>query len=221
MSVTVDTSIERKTLADLLDGLGGVSPVRVRLHPLPGMATEADLLDNNEHHKPLCELVDGVLLEKPLGYYESMLALILARHLGNYLDQHDLGILLGEAGPMRLAPGLVRLPDLSFLSWTHFPNRQLPHEPIPNLAPDLAVEILSASNTRAEMERKLREYFAAGTQLVWIVDPELRTIREYTGPEQFIARDESQELDGGALLPGFRLSIRQLFERAGRRPGQG
>ena len=54
-------------------------------------------------------------------------------------------------------PGLVRLPDVSFVSWDRFPTGELPPEPMPNLVPDLAVEILSASNTPADMDRKVRE----------------------------------------------------------------
>jgi Uma2 family endonuclease len=88
-------------------------------------------------------------------------------------------------------------------------------EPLPLLAPDLAVEILSASNTEAEMRRKVREYFEAGSRLVWLVDPESRTARVFTGPELFSIVAEGGELDGGPVLPGFRVSLRQWFERAG------
>ena len=81
---------------------------------------------------------------------------------------------------MRLAPGLVRIPDVSFVSWDRFPDRRVTREPVPAIAPDLAVEVLSESNTKAEMDRKLREYFAAGARLVWYLDPEDRTVRVYT-----------------------------------------
>jgi Uma2 family endonuclease len=61
-------------------------------------------------------------------------------------------------------------------------GRELPADPIFSVVPDLAVEILSPSNTVREMERKLREYFTAGTRLVWIVDPATSTARVYTSP---------------------------------------
>jgi Uma2 family endonuclease len=83
--------------------------------------------------------------------------------------------------------------------------------------PDLAVEVLSASNTAQEMNRKLQEYFAAGTQLIWYVDPEAQGITVYTAPEQWIELGIEDVLDGGNVLPGFQLSIRELFDRAGRR----
>ena len=128
---------------------------------------------------------------------------------------------VGSAGaaddPLRLASGLVRIPDVCFISWERFPNRELPAEPIPELAPDLAVEVLSESNTEAEMERKLREYFAAGTRVVWYVEPEPRTVRVYTSPSDVRLVGEAETLDGGTVLPGFQLKVREWFDRAGRR----
>ena len=118
---------------------------------------------------------------------------------------------------MRLLPGLVRIPDVSFVLWENSPDPEPANEPIPDLAPDLAVEVLSESNTPKEMKRKLREYFAAGTRLVWFIDPRSRTITVYTAPDQSTVLDESATLDGGELLPGFTLLVRDLFQRAGRR----
>src|SRR5204862_8329998 len=134
------------------------------------------------------------LVEKPRGYYESIVAGILIQILWNFLQQNDLGTVLGEAGTLRLAPGLVRVPDVSFISWDRFPNRELPAEPIPDLSPDLAVEVLSEGNTPAEMERKLREYFAAGVRLVWYVDPTPRTVRVYTSPTELRVLGEQDTL---------------------------
>src|SRR5206468_3137285 len=115
----------------------------------------------------LAELVDGVLVEKAMGFIQSSLACVLIQLLRNFLDQYPLGIVGGPDGMMRLAPGMVRMPDVSVVYWDRFPGRRVTHEPVPRIAPDLAVEILSESNTKAEMDRKLREYFAAGARLVW------------------------------------------------------
>src|SRR5438105_3865279 len=136
-----------ETVADLLEHLGAIPPGRVRFFPPPGTATEKDVLARPDGVKRLCELVDGVLVEKPCGFYESRLAVVLIHRLGEFVDLHDLGIVLGPDATLRLRSGLVRLPDVSFISWDHFPGRLLPAEPVPNLAPDLAVEVLSASNT--------------------------------------------------------------------------
>src|ERR1043166_1829133 len=90
-----------ETIADLLDRLG-VPPQRIRFHPPPGTATEADVLVRPNGEKRLFELVDGVLVEKPMGFYESLLAAWPIRLLGRFLDQHDLGFVLGVDATLRL-----------------------------------------------------------------------------------------------------------------------
>jgi Uma2 family endonuclease len=199
------------TAADLARQFGPMPLDRFCFAPLPGTATEDDLLDFNERQGRLYELVDGVLVEKPMGLRESCLALTLARLLGNFVSQHKLGTVAGPDGTMRLAPGLVRIPEVAFIPWDRFPNRQIPAEPITAVVPDLAVEVLSVSNTRQEMERKRQDYFAAGTRLVWEVDPETRTVAVYTAPHQPTVLREDQTIDGGMVLPGFSLPLRQLF----------
>jgi Uma2 family endonuclease len=205
------------TLADVVERLGSIPLERIPARPAPGTATEADVLARPVGEKRLYELVDGVLVEKPMGFYESRLAVVLSRLLEEFLDRHDEGTVVGADATMRLEPGLVRLPDVSFISWERLPNRELPREPVPDLAPDLAVEVLSEGNTPAEMERKLREYFAAGTRLVWYLDPASRTATVYSSPESSVVLTEEDTLEGGDVLPGFRLPVREWFERAGQR----
>jgi Uma2 family endonuclease len=205
-------------LAELQEHLGGIPLDRIRVRPPAGEATEQDVLDVQAHEDRICELIDGTLVEKPMASFESLLALVLAHFLHLYLDEHDLGVLLGESGFMRLFPGQVRAPDVSFISWKRMPNQEFPRDAITPLAPDLAVEILSPSNTEAEMRRKLRDYFRAGSKLVWLVDPEGRTVRVYTSPRRSVQFTEEDTLTGGKVLPGFSLSIRAWFARASRRP---
>jgi Uma2 family endonuclease len=128
-----------------------------------------------------------------------------------FVIPRDLGFVTGPDGPMRLLPGLVRLPDVAFVAWTTVPGGRVPGEAIPDLAPDLAVEVLSASNTEKEMAIKRGHYFRAGVRLVWIIDPSDRTARVYTAPDRFTALDASGSLDGGDVLPGFALPLRDLF----------
>lgn len=199
------------TIADLLAKLGGISPSRVRLRPFPGTATEQDVIDVEAREDRLCELVDGVLVEKTVGCEESELAFWLGRFLLNFVVPRSLGIVLGIDAMLRLAPDLVRLPDVVFISWDRLPGRKRPTGPIYGLAPDLAVEILSKGNTKKEMERKLREYFETGVRLVWYIDPETRTVRIFTGADQSVLLHEDQTLDGGDVLPGFQLPLRELF----------
>jgi len=112
-----------ETLADLLDRLGGVPPARVRFRPYPGTATEADVLAVMQGpDKRLCELVEGVLVEKAMGYRESGLTVFLATVLNAFVRPRNLGLVAGEAGAMRLFGGLIRIPDVSFTSWDRIPD---------------------------------------------------------------------------------------------------
>ena len=208
-----------ETLADLLDQLGGIAPERVRVPPPPGTATEKDVLKVHARQGRLCELVDGVLVEKGIGFLESVLASARIEVLQGFVKPRNLGLVAGEAGMMRLAPGLIRIPDVAFISWERLPGQRMPREAIPDLAPDLVVEMLSTSNTEAEMARKRREYFAAGARLVWVVDPVARTVEVYMTPDQAIVRHEDEILDGGAVLPEFTLPLQDLFGELDRHGG--
>ena len=200
-----------ETLADLLARLGNVPARRVRLHPSPGTATEKDVLAVEAREDRLCELVEGTLVEKVMGYRESALASLLIMFLNGFVFPRKLGLVTGPDGTIRLMPGLVRIPDVAFLSRKRYPGGKLPEDPIPDLAPDLVVEVLSKGNTKKEMRLKLREYFRVGVLLVWYVDPRTRTVEVFTGIDQSVTLDEAQTLDGGDVLPGFRLALRELF----------
>ncbi|HXE52676.1 MAG TPA: Uma2 family endonuclease [Tepidisphaeraceae bacterium] len=128
-----------------------------------------------------------------------------------------IGIVTGASGAMRLAPGLVLSPDAAFVSRTRLRDGKVPSDPIPDLAPDLAVEVLSKNNTVREMERKRRDYFDAGVRLVWIVDPVKQTVAIYLpgASEPTILRND-QTLTGEPVLPGFTLDLRGLFEKLAR-----
>lgn len=204
------------TLADLQRHLGGIPLERIRLCPTPGYATEADVLEIEAREDRLCELEDGVLVEKPMGWYESMIAMLIGIEIGNYLKVHDLGQLLGADGSLKILPGKVKIPDLSFISWSRWPTEKLSRRPIPALVPDFVVEVLSESNTAAEMDDKLKQYFQAGVRLVWYVDPHARSAKSYTSPLDAVEVQESGFLDGGEVLSGFQVSLRAVFEQADR-----
>jgi Uma2 family endonuclease len=207
-----------ETVADLLHRLGNIPARRVRLHPTPGAATVRDAIAANERKDKtaLYELVDGTLVEKPMGYEESALAMRLGRFLGNFVDPRSLGIITGEAGMLQIGEGLLRMPDVAFVAASSFPGGKPPKGPAPAIAPDLAVEVLSKSNTKAEISRKLREYFAAGTKLAWIVDPKKRTVVVHSSPTVSTRLELGDTLDGGDVLPGFLLPLAELFPNAAR-----
>lgn len=196
------------TAADWQSRLGGVALDRIRMYPRPGMATEKDVLEVHTRAGRLCELIDGVLVEKPMGYRESQLAAALIVALGAYLRLHRIGTVAGEAGMLKVSPTQVRIPDVSFIRWERLPAES---GPIPAVAPDLAVEILSEGNTEQEMARKLDDYFAAGTRLVWYIDLNSRSARTYTSPEHCVVVDEAGSLLGGNVLPGFEVRLMDLF----------
>jgi len=199
------------TFAEVVEHLGGVPLRRVRAVPPPGTATEQDVLPATSRTGHSCELIDGMLVEKTMGYFESSVAVVLIRLLGDFVEKHHLGIVLGEGGTLKILPGQVRIPDVCVIRWERFPGRQLPREPIPAVAPDLAVEVLSEGNTPGEMQRKLRDYFSACVRLVWYLDPRARRMQVYASPEQCIEIDEHGTVDGGAVLPGFNLAIKDIF----------
>jgi Uma2 family endonuclease len=208
-----ESTARYSTAAEWLHDLGDVPLERIIFDPWPGSATEADLLRKVEVDKQLCELINGTLVEKPMGLYESTVAAALIHVLMNFVLPRRLGAVSGEAGTLRLAPKLVRLPDVAFISSKRFVGKT-PLEPIPSIAPDLAVEILSESNTKREIDRKIAEYFTAGTLLCWIIDPATRTAKVYTSPSQWQPIEPTGTLDGGDVLPGFKLPLKELFAMA-------
>jgi Uma2 family endonuclease len=218
---TATTPKRIETIDELLRQLGGISPRRVRLRPWPGTATEKDLIRLNDHSGRLYELVDGVLVEKAVGFSESILTCDLIALLKQFVIKHQLGVMTAPDGGMRLLPRLVRLPDISFVSWDRMPGRKIPDDPVPDLAPDLAVEVLSKGNTKKEMKRKRREYFRVGVRLVWQIDLKKRNVEVFTAPSESIMLTEEDTLDGGDVLPGLKLPIRQIFAEFPAEPDQG
>jgi Uma2 family endonuclease len=216
--VSAPSAPRPRTVADLLHDLGDIPPERVFVDPPPGTATEADVVryvDGDDKH--LVELIDGTLVEKAMGAYEGRVGGLVFHFMETFLETHDLGLCFAADSTLRILPRQVRLPDVSFVSWTKLPNRELPAEPIAPLIPDLAIEVLSESNTRRELERKRRDYFAGGVRVVWQIDSDDQTAEVYTTPDAFTPIPAGGTLDGGDVLPGFTLSLVKLFERAGRR----
>ena len=201
------------TLADLLKRFGPMPDRRILRHPPPGTATIKDVLAVHRREKRLCELVDGVLVEKAMGYEESVLAAAIITLLSNFSQRKKLGLVAGEGGMLRLFPEMVRIPDVSFISRSRLPGGKPPRGPMPSIPPNLAVEVLSKSNTDREMSRKLEDYFEAGVELVWFVDAVTRTIRVFTSPERFTTVKGAQTLSGGTVLPGFRVKVAEIFAK--------
>jgi Uma2 family endonuclease len=200
--------------AEWLRALGDVPLDRIIFDPWPGTATEQDLLRYVEGDR-LCELIDGTLVEKPVGWDEAIIAANLILELGTFVRSRGLGVVSGPDSTLRMAStGGVRLPDVAFVAAERLPKTRTP---IPTLAPDLAVEVLSKSNTRAEMAQKLREYFGSGTRVVWFIDPTSRTVSVYNAPgDPTRVLTESDALDGEQVVPGFSMPVAELFRNVAR-----
>jgi Uma2 family endonuclease len=159
------------------------------------------------------ELVRGELrvmsLTKPLhGVICSRLNLKLAA----FVEEHNLGEVFGaETGFLvESDPDSVLGPDVAFVSYERLAAVETFEKYFP-FAPDLAVEVLSPSNTVTEMDEKIAMYFAAGSRLVWIVNPKRRTAAIYTSSFDVRIIGEQDTLDGGDVLPEFRLELSKLF----------
>lgn len=207
------TTFRFENVGELLKRLGNVPPRRVRMSPMPGTATGRDVLALHDRHDRLFELVDGTLVEKVMGFRESYIAAELLAELRNFAKAHNLGIVVGADGMMRLLGEFIRIPDVAFFGWSRLPGGRIPRKPIPDIVPDLAVEVLSEGNTRGEMRRKLKEYFLAGVRLVWFVDPEGRVVEEFTAPDESQLLKEDDFLTADDLLPGLMLPLREIFGR--------
>jgi Uma2 family endonuclease len=215
MSAIVTRPTRRQNnLKNLLKRLGNVPAERVLLDPLPGQATEADLIrlmDGDDKH--LCELVDNTLVEKPMGHNESRMSTGLSYYFLKYLKAHDVGYMAGESGSFHTVGRNIRMPDLSFISWKHFPNKKkdLVKYPVLPFAPELVVEVLSKSNTKQEIAQKLKEYLTIGIKLVWIVDPkkESVTIHRLDGSSEILTAKDT--LSGEDVLPGLEIPVSEAF----------
>jgi Uma2 family endonuclease len=214
MNIRVSPPIRILTVADFVRHFDDIPLERIRMVPTPGTATEADVIAAERKDGRLCELVDGTLVEKAMGFFEGRLAAVFAYFLEDFVFDHGLGAVFGADAMMRLMPGLVRIPDMSFFCLARFPDGKIPRDPIAAIVPDLAIEVLSKSNTRKEMQRKRNEYFRSGAQQVWLVDGKRRQIRIYTSPRRSRLYKNGDILTGGRLLPGFTLAVKAVFDRA-------
>jgi len=203
----------RPNLAELVRRLGDIPIERIILDPPPGQATLDDALELSEAaDKQLCELIDGTLVEKAMGFNESRLAVGLMFHLQTYLRKNNIGFLSGADGMFRMGKN-GRMPDIAFVSWRHFPNKEadLKKYPIMPFAPDLAVEVVSQSNTAREIEQKQFDYFNAGVKLMWVIDPntETATVHRLNGTSEVLTK--ADVLSGEDVLPGLSIPVAEAL----------
>jgi Uma2 family endonuclease len=162
----------------------------------------------------LYEVVNGCRVEKPpMSTYATRSAFVIAKKLDDFAEAHQAGR-AGTEYLFRLAavPNLQRRPDAAFVSFQRWPADQpLPHTDPWNVVPELAAEVISPSNRAEEVLDRVAEYFQAGVQLVWMIYPRQQQVYVYESPTQVHIRTRSDELDGGQVLPGFRLALATVF----------
>jgi Uma2 family endonuclease len=177
--------------------------------------TEAELqaLPEDGH---IHEVVNGELVMSPKNtWYHGRICSRLSAALVNFVAEHRLGAVLDSSTGFWMHNHNCRAPDISYvpkerlLALGFGPNEQ---RFFPG-APDLAVEILSPNNTRAEMDERLRDFFSSGTQLAWIIDPEAEAVEACRSLTQRRLLGSGAFLEGEDLLPGFRYPIANLFKK--------
>jgi Uma2 family endonuclease len=167
-----------------------------------------------ENEDGLYEVVDGERRElEPMSALAVSLAAALLRYMANFVWEHKLGIAVPEMlFVLDAGHKLKRRPDVAFVSYAHWPDRTPPDTEAWNVVPDLAVEIVSPSNLAKEIDTKITDYFAAGVKLVWVVYPTSGRVYVHSSPKHVRVLGRDEELDGGDVLPGFRLPIAALYE---------
>jgi Uma2 family endonuclease len=162
----------------------------------------------------LYEVVDGEIREKTVGVREIEIATLLIEFLAPFVRAHRMGKVFAEMiFRIDMAKDLQRRPDVAFVSHSKWPaNRRAPKVSVWDLVPDLAIEVVSPTNSAADVQQKIHEYFDAGVSKVWVVYPEQKNIYIYASPTKIQVLQLGDELDGGDLLPGFKLPLSALFE---------
>jgi Uma2 family endonuclease len=160
------------------------------------------------------EVVDGKVVEKaPMGAYESWLTRALFKILDAAVEERGLGLVVFEMMfSLRPAVARDRRPDLAFVSAERWPiGKAVPHEAAWSVVPDLAIEVVSPSNSMTEVMTKVNEYFAAGVRRVWVIYPDQCIVYDYASPTSISVRTAADDLEGGDLVPGFRLGLAGFF----------
>ena len=174
------------------------------------LLTAEDLLALPDHQRG--ELIEGVLRPMPpanFDHFNDTGRLIL--RVGAFVEAHGLGVVGAEGGfRLRRDPDTVLAPDVAYVRQERLPPPGQ-RAGFPDLAPDLVVEVLSPSNTPAEVARKVAIYLAAGTELVWVVDRPRQSVTVHRAGRPQRTLGLGDVLEGEDVLPGFGLPLAELF----------
>jgi Uma2 family endonuclease len=173
------------------------------------LATEEDLLAMpRDGHK--YELVDGEIRMSPTGNRHGEVIAQLSALLVTFVKPRRLGhVISGDAG-FRMPDKNVRCPDVSFVAAGRFPDDKVPDD-FGDLAPDLAVEVLSPHDRPRHVLDKVGEYLEAGVHLIWVIDPRHGRAVVYRSLSDVHELGAGDELDGEDVIPGFRCALRDVL----------
>lgn len=166
-------------------------------------------------HEPLYEIVNGQRVElAPMSAYSTWIASCLLVHMWPFTATRSLGISATEMlFILDQARDLRRRPDVAFVSAQRWPaDRPIPSEGDWEVVPDLAVEVVSPNDLAQHVLAKVHEYFMYGVRLVWVVYPDKRQVYVYNSPTEIRVLSDSEELDGGEVLPDLRIPLNTLFQ---------
>ncbi len=205
-----------RTCADVLRRVGNVSPDRVLVERLSAPPTRRDLIREFEPTARMYELVDGILVEKLLHAGNAARFMQLMGPLGNHVFGGNAGMLVGGKTLLRLSPTLVRIPSLCLLLWESQDDPkalETSQSEFLDAVPDLIAEIVDERHTADELRIKREEYSAAGVKLLWYYDPKAKTMTVYPKGKLRGSKvlTEADTLDGGKVLPGFAVAVRDIF----------
>jgi Uma2 family endonuclease len=200
------------TVAELASRIGDVPLWRIQTDPLPGTGTESDVERVRSERGVLCELIDGVLVEKAVSYETAFLASEIGRLLANLVHPRKLGWVVGADGFIWIQGRHLRAPDVQFMRRDQLPGQRIAASGFPEVAPVLVVEVFRPGNTLGELELKRAHFFAAGTELFWIVYAKRQQIEVSTAPQTYRTLARGDTLDGGDVLPGFSMGLAELFD---------
>jgi Uma2 family endonuclease len=190
---------------------GANMPVKVEQAATPAQrATEDDLRATPKDGQKY-ELVDGQIVVSPAGNLQEVVSVRLAALLLAFVDQHTLGYILGSSAGFRLPGGNVRSPDVSFVAKGRYEQDIVP-EGWPDLAPDLAVEVLSPHDRPRVILDKVGEYLQAGVRMVWVIDAKASRAVVYRSLTDAHTVEAAGSLDGEDVLPGFRCGLAEILK---------
>ena len=175
-----------------------------------GIATVEDLLRmRDDGHKH--ELVDGGIVVSPTGFRHSEIVIKISHIIATFLEKSPLGKVYSADVGIVLPNGNLRSPDVTFIRNEKLPGGKSP-EGFAEVVPDLAVEVLSPSDSFTQVGRKIGEYIECGVPLVWLVDPARETVTVYRSLSETEQHGSQDTIDAEPVLPGFSCPVSKFFQ---------